>query len=235
MTRPKASALAFVGALAAVGVGTLLWSAWLVLTAPLPTGAATAAWVLWLLSVVALVTLVAYLRELVRHGVLERRGSWKPLPGLPLLWVAGLSAVVAFPFVLPERPSGPTQQQESAESDRTAPSVGRDGPTTGRDGATSVSRSSRTGSTPDATNATTTSASTSTSRSATSATLVPRGSATTPPTASATTSRTKGPKPSSSATLSPTSSTSTSTSTPIIDLTLPPAPGRPTDKPPRGR
>lgn len=233
MTRPKASPLVFVGALAAAGVGTLLWCAWLILTAPLPTGAATAAWVMWLLCVAALVTLVAYLRELVRHRVIAGRGSWKPLPGLLLLWVAGLTALVAFPFALPQRASGPSQQ-ESADGHRSASAPTP--ATTGRPSPAAVSRSSR------STTASSSAASSSTasSRPQKSAGVLGDGQVTstvrpTAPSSSATgsptSSPTRGPKPPKSSTPTP----SSSTSTPILDITLPPAPGRPTDKPPRGR
>ncbi|KQZ87472.1 hypothetical protein ASD62_18000 [Phycicoccus sp. Root563] len=120
MTRPKASPLVFVGVLATAGAGVLLWCAWLVLTAPLPGDAAAAAWALWLLAVAAFATLIAYLSELVRHGALARRGSWKPRPGLLLLWVAGLTALLAFPFVLPER-SDATRSDRPATQDRSVP------------------------------------------------------------------------------------------------------------------
>ncbi|KQU66324.1 hypothetical protein [Phycicoccus sp. Root101] len=143
MTRPKASPLVFVGVLATAGAGILLWCAWLVLTAPLPGDAAAAAWALWLLAVAAFATLIAYLRELVRHGALARRGSWKPRPGLLLLWVAGLTALLAFPFVLPER-SGATRSDRPATQDRSAPDTSPPGGAT-PDGTTASAGSAATG------------------------------------------------------------------------------------------
>lgn len=211
MTRPKPSPLVFVGALAAAGVGTLLWCAWLILTAPLPSAAAAASWTLWLLSVAALVTLVAYLREMVRHGNLARASSWKPLPGLVLLWVAGLTALVAVPFMLPERASGPTGEAAAAAPEQLPSDAPTTGVATGRDIPASVSRSTRS-----------TTSSTTATRSTTSS--AGRVSATTAPPAASTTS----PRPST------TSSSTTAASIPILSITLPHGTGRPTTKPPHG-
>jgi peptidoglycan biosynthesis protein MviN/MurJ (putative lipid II flippase) len=100
VTRPKL----FVGILAAACVGALLWYARLILTADLPRGASIATWVLWAVSAAAVMTLVAYLREFLRHrAAVGREASWKPLPGLVLLWLAGATALVSFAFILPDK------------------------------------------------------------------------------------------------------------------------------------
>jgi hypothetical protein len=50
------------------------------------------------------VTLVAYLREFLRHReAVGREASWKPLPSLVLLWLAGVTALVSFAFILPDK------------------------------------------------------------------------------------------------------------------------------------
>ena len=99
MTRPNA----LVGALAAVGVGTLLWLAWLIVAADLTLGTSIAAWGLWLLVLLAATTVVAYTRELGRHRrKAARPGSWHPLPGLVLLWNGGLTAVPVLALMLPQ-------------------------------------------------------------------------------------------------------------------------------------
>ena len=83
-----------------VGVA-LLWCDWLVLRADLTTGTTVAAVLLWLLAAGAVVTIVAFIREVERHRADRRdteggrrRGAARPLPGLVLLWVAGLTALV---------------------------------------------------------------------------------------------------------------------------------------------
>lgn len=104
MTRPKL----ILGVLAAACAGTLLWYAWLIVGAELPRGARIASWALWLLATVASLTLIAYLREFVRHrAAVGREASWKPLPGLVLLWLGGLTAMVSIAFVLPDKAATP--------------------------------------------------------------------------------------------------------------------------------
>jgi hypothetical protein len=88
--------------LAVAGTGVLLWCARGILTSDLPRGAGVAAWVLWLIAASALLTLVAWLRELaVHHRAVRGGGSWRPVPVLLLLWVGGLTALVSLPLVLP--------------------------------------------------------------------------------------------------------------------------------------
>jgi peptidoglycan biosynthesis protein MviN/MurJ (putative lipid II flippase) len=100
VTRPKL----FLGVLAAACVGTLLWYAWLILATDLPRGATIATWVLWLLGAAAVVTLLAYLREFLAHRrAVGREATWRPLPGLVLLWLGGLTALVSFAFILPDK------------------------------------------------------------------------------------------------------------------------------------
>ena len=118
MTRPNLS----VGVLSAVCVGTLLWCAWLILAADLPRGAHIASWVLWLISTAAAVTLLAYLREFLTHRDVAGSGAgWKPLPGLVLLWIGGLTALVSFAFILPDpAPSSSPARQDKAGTARTS-------------------------------------------------------------------------------------------------------------------
>ncbi len=127
MTRPNLS----VGALAAVCVGTLLWCAWLILAADLPRGAHLASWFLWLLSTAAAVTLLAYLREFLTHReAVGSDASWKPLPGLVLLWIGGLTALVSFAFILPDRsPSGSPDRQQTVGTSQPSATVNRTGGT----------------------------------------------------------------------------------------------------------
>jgi hypothetical protein len=113
VTRPNA----LVGALAAAGVGTLLWLAWLIVAADLTVGTSIAAWGLWLLVLLTATTLVAYARELGRHRrVAGRTLSWRPLPGLVLLWVGGLTAVPVLALTLPhgQQPTAATAKRTSA-------------------------------------------------------------------------------------------------------------------------
>jgi hypothetical protein len=100
VTRPKL----ILGVLTAASILTLLWCAWLILAADLPRGAQLASWVLWLLSTAAALTLLAYLRELLGHrAAAGREASWKPLPGLVLLWLGGATALASFAFILPDK------------------------------------------------------------------------------------------------------------------------------------
>ena len=212
MSRREAVARATIVALAAAGVVVLLWSAWRVLTTPLPNSAAAAAWTLWVVSVAALVTFVLYLREMARHGLGAGRASWKPLPGVALLWVAGLTALVAFGFVLPERPADSAQSQvDSAATLPTTPTTPRP-TTTGTP--TSPATTARAKSVAPSTTAR--------------ATTRPRPVATASPVRATTRKATPAPSPTST---SPTPSTTTTD--PLLDIVLPPGHGRrPTEPPP---
>ncbi|MGO4340132.1 hypothetical protein [Pedococcus sp. 2YAF34] len=212
MTRREAAARTSVVASAAAGGVILLWSAWRVLTAPLPTAAATAAWLLWGVSVVALVTFVLYLREMARHGLGSRHASWKPLPGVLLLWVGGLTALVAFGFVLPDRP-GDTAQPD-VDTAATSPST----TAAPAPAATSAPRTSPT--TPRATRAAVAPAR---------ATSQPQPVSTPSTVQSTTRTATSAPSPTST---TPTP-TATTTTTPLLDIVLPP--GRGHAKPPHTR
>lgn len=102
MTRPNL----LLGALAAVCGGMLLWCARLILAADLPRGAHIASWCLWVVAAVAVLTLIAYVREFLRHRQQAGRdASWKPLPSLVLLWIGGLTAMLSFAFILPSKAS----------------------------------------------------------------------------------------------------------------------------------
>lgn len=108
MTRPNL----LLGALAAVCGGTLLWCARLILAADLPRGAHVASWSLWVVAAVAVLTLIAYVREFLRHRQQAGRdATWKPLPSLVLLWIGGLTALLSFAFILPH---GASSQGASA-------------------------------------------------------------------------------------------------------------------------
>lgn len=200
MTRPNL----LVGALSAVCVGTLLWCAWLILSADLPVGARVAAWALWLVSTAAVGTLLAYLREFLSHRrAVGRDASWKPLPSLVLLWIGGLTALVSFAFILPDSSSGAAE-----------------GPTKAGTSLTSQTASTATTGTSTPRGSTTTAA---VSRSA---------SRTTAPSSTSTSGSGTSPKPvqtSSSASTAPTPTTSTTT--PIIDLDILPTQARPTTPP----
>jgi hypothetical protein len=209
VTRPNL----FVGVLAAACVGTLLWCAWLILAADLPRGAHVASWVLWLVATAAVVTLVAYLREFLSHRqAVGSDASWKPLPGLVLLWIGGLTALTSFAFILPERaPSGSPAQDKAGTSltSATAPSPSLGGPSNTMRGAATPAGS------------TTTSAA---SRSA-DRTTTPSGGPTTAGLSAATPSRS-----STSRTTAPSTSTSSTTS-PLIDVHILPTQAHPTTPP----
>jgi hypothetical protein len=117
---------ALVGVLAVAASGVLLWCAREILTSELPRGAGVAAWVLWLVAAAALLTLVAWLRELaVHHDAIRGGGSWRPVPPLLLLWVGGLTAVVSLPLVLPGQTAaaGSTPAHASASSPTSGPAT----------------------------------------------------------------------------------------------------------------
>lgn len=199
---------AFTGVVAAVGGVALLWCAWLVLRANLTTGTTVAVVALWLLAAGAVATLAAYVREVERHRAdrARHRSSAKPLPGLVLLWVAGLTALAAFPFML----SGSSAAGATSADPDPAPAGAVDTPagTT-----TSTPVPSRTSPTSPSRGATRTPSPSSTSTSA-AARTTPR-----PVTTSTTAATTH---PSSSTTTAPRPTTSTTTSGPIVTITLPP-------------
>lgn len=211
MTRPNA----LVGALAAVGVGTLLWLAWLIVAADLTLWTSIAAWGLWLLVLLTATTAVAYARELVRHhGAAPRRGAWKPLPSLVLLWIGGLTAVPVLALMLPSSAAPvPAKATSSAGVLSSRPAF-----PTGSSASSTPTPSPRT---------TRSQASRSADRSATTTTTsptprrTPRGTTTTGPTPTATTRPTRPP----------TTTTTTPTTTPIIDITVLPN-GHTKTKPP---
>ena len=210
MTRPNL----IVGALAAVCVGMLLWCARLILAADLPLGAHVASWVLWAVATVAVVTLMAYLREFLTHRqVVGREASWKPLPSLVLLWIGGLTALVSFAFILPDKSSsdgaeGPAKAGTSLNSQTVTQTTGSAGASTGA-------------ATPRGSAPTTGAVSRSASR-----TKVPSSTSTSAP-GTSTPTRTS----TSSSTVSPTPSTSTTT--PILDIHILPTQASPTTPPGR--
>lgn len=214
MTRRETVARGGVVALAAAGGVTLLWSAWRVLTAPLPDAAATAAWTLWVLAVAALVTFVLYLLELVRHGLSSGGTGWKPLPSLALLWVAGLTAVLAFGFVLPNRPGESTQPDVDSAPSPSATATSTPTPST----QATKSASPR----PDA-------------RRSQPAAVPVRATSRPQPVSTPSvvrTTRTATPAPSTTSVRPAPTPTSTTTTRPLLDITLPPQGRRPTAPPP---
>lgn len=193
-------------AVAVVGGIALVWCAWLVLRADLTAGTTLATVLLWILAAAAVVTLAAYAREVERHhGRRSRRGgSVKPLPGLVLLWVGGLTALVAFPFML----SG-----TSAAGATTAdPDVARPGAVDTPSGTPATPRTSPTA--PSRSSTRTPSPSSTTSARRTAATPTP----TTSTPRSTTGSATSATSPTATSTPSPTTTTTTG---PVIHLPLP--------------
>ena len=207
MTRPNL----IVGALAAVCVGMLLWCARLILAADLPRGAHVAAWALWAVATVAVVTLMAYLREFLTHRqVVGREASWKPLPSLVLLWIGGLTALLSFAFILPEKAS----------------SDGAASPAKANTSLTGQTVTSAPASTTGAPGAARQASSTTSSRSVSARTVPPAPVSTTAPRST----------PTRSATASRTSATTTpsTTTSPLIDIHILPPPANPTTPPGRG-
>ena len=200
---------ALTGVVAAVGGIALLWCAWLVLQANLTTGTTVAVVVLWLLAAGAVATLAAYVREVERHRAdrSRHRSSAKPLPGLVLLWVAGLTALAAFPFMLSESSAAGAArvQPDSAPADAvdtpSAPTSST--PVPARTSPTSPSRGA-----------------TRTPSPASSSTSAAPGSGTPRPVTTATTAATA--RPTSTTTTAPRPTTSTTTSGPLVTITLPP-------------
>ena len=198
---------ALVWALAALGGGTLLWSAWRILSTDLLMTGRVLAWALWLLLAAAVVTFFLYVRELVRQGVALTRGTrWQPVPAVALLWLGGASSLVVFTALMPASASA---RQEPGATTQTPAPVG-----------TSATAA------PDAAAAARTSSATTASRTRQRTTATSSGA---PATGSST------PTPSSTSSLPPrTSSTTrppaptTTTSTPIIDITILPTHGKPT-------
>lgn len=212
MTRPKL----LVGVLAAACVGTLLWYAWLIVASGLPRGATIATWALWLVSTAAVVTLLAYLREFLAHRqAVGREATWKPLPGLVLLWIGGLTALVSFAFVLPDN-SGPAgaKTPETAPTTSTARLVEGSSDSAARTApATSVSRSTSARTTPPAPASTTATPRPSTTSGSSSTTDAATSSSPTKTRGNSGRTSTGKPTPSSTS------------SAPLIGITLPPPPG----------
>ena len=212
MTRPKL----LVGVLAAACGGTLLWYAWLILVSDLPRGATVATWALWLVSTAAVVTLLAYLREFLTHRqAVGREATWKPLPGLVLLWIGGVTALVAFAFILPGKGGADGAPDPAANTSLNAQTIG----------VVSGAPSSSVGSAADSPRTTTTA-----SRSKAPRTTPPAPASTTAPRVA---TRTQGSTSSTTRTRTPSRSTSSSsTSSPLLDITLP---GQATRTRPPGR
>lgn len=195
-----------VWALAALGGGTLLWSAWRVLSTDLSTTGRVLASVLWLLLAAAVATFFLYVRELVRQRVAITRGArWQPVPAVALLWLGGASSLVVFTALMPA--TAAPAPRDAVAPPRTPASVAAD-PGSAAAARTSATSSSRTQQRTPA--PTTTSA------------PAPRVAST--PTPTSTTSL-----PTQSTTT--TQPSTTTTTTPIIDLTIPGKPVKPT-KPP---
>jgi hypothetical protein len=215
VTRPKL----ILGVLAAACVGTLLWYAWLILAADLPRGATIATWVLWLFSAAAVATLLAYVREFLAHrAAVGREASWKPLPGLVLLWLGGLTAMASFAFVLPDRATADGADDPAVT--RGSLSAPQGDPTSGvADGArstTTTSRSSSSRTSPPAPVSTT-------SPRQVSATSSPSGGSAGSSTATSTSSPTKT-RGNSGHTSTGKPTPSSTTNPPLIVITLPPPP-----------
>ncbi len=206
MTRPNL----IVGALAAVCVGMLLWCARLILVADLPLGAHVATWVLWAVAAVAIVTLIAYLREFLSHRqAVGREATWKPLPSLVLLWIGGLTALASFAFILPDKSS----------------SDGAEGPAKA-----GTSLTSQTVTQTPATAGASTSAATPRGSATTSGAVSRSASrAKTPSGTSTSVAGTSTPRPSATSSTTP----PTTTTTPIIDLPILPTQANPTTPPGR--
>jgi hypothetical protein len=133
---------ALVWVLATAVLGALLWCARGILTSELPRGAGLAAWLLWLIAASALLTLLAYVRELALHHHAVRGGSsWQPLPALLVLWVGGLTALVSLPLVLPgEKAAAAAESATARVTNNTSPPMVRT-TTSARPSATTVARS----------------------------------------------------------------------------------------------
>ena len=210
---------AMVGVLAAAGVGTLGWFATKIVAAHLPLGAGIAAWTLWLIVAAALVTFAAYARELLRHNTaLRRGGSWKPLPGLALLWIAGLTALVSFGFVLPDAPASAEGTNRATTSTTTTPSPAATTGSPSRKPATSPASRSSARQTPADAGSTSSSLVRSTT---------PAGVST--PTSSSRTSSNGD----SLGTTSPTAPPTSSATSPLLDLHILPTRAKPTTPPGR--
>lgn len=202
MTRPNARTAGLIAAAAVV----LLWSAWRIVDARLNVGTAIAAWSLWLVLAVAVASAVAYLRELVQHRGASRGVGWRPVPGVALLWIAGLATVAVFGFLMPDAgaASSGTQAAMVTGSSRApaSPTSPSSSPTTARPATASPTTSA----TP------TRSASVSRSQSRAVAVAVQTAAVTPRPV-----STTSAPRPATSPTPTATSST---TSTPLVSIPL---------------
>ena len=127
MTRRNARTAGLITAAAVI----LLWSAWRIVDARLNLGTAVAAWSLWLLLAVALASAVAYVRELVQHRDSSRSVGWRPVPGVALVWIAGLATVAVFGFLMPDAGAASTGTQAAmvAGSSRATGSPTQSSPT----------------------------------------------------------------------------------------------------------
>ena len=197
---------ALVWALAALGGGTLLWSAWRILSTDLSMTGRALAWALWLLLAAAVVTFFLYARELVRQGVALTRGArWQPVPAVALLWLGGASSLVVFTALMPASSSA---RQEPVATTQTPAPTGTSTPDPGSAAAVRTSSATTASRTQQRTTAPSSSA--------------PATGSSTP-----TPSSTSSLPPRTTSTTRPTTPTTT-TSTPIIDITILPTHGKPT-------
>jgi hypothetical protein len=211
---------ALTGAVLVVGAAALAGCGALLLRADLTTGTRVAALALWLLAALAVGTLTAFVREVERHHRATQgarrarpgrradlRSISKPLPGLVLLWVGGLTALAAFPFMLSSSAGGKSSAPQPEVGANLVATTGTEStsPVSSRSSSTSVSRSTRRPR-PTVTTA---------------ATPAP---ASTTPTSSSTASR---PRTTTSTTSTTTPSTTTTTNPGGITITLLPKPTKP--------
>lgn len=192
--------------LIAAAVVVLLWSAWRIVDARLNVGTATAAWSLWLVLAVALTSAVAYLRELVQHRGASRRVGWRPVPGVALLWVAGLATVAVFGFLMPDAGAVSTGTQTAMAAGSTSPQGSPATPSSSPTTTSPTTASPTTSATP------TRSASASRSQSRAVPVAVQTAASTPQPV-----STTSAPRPTTSPTPAPTSST---TSSPLVTIPI---------------
>jgi hypothetical protein len=201
VTRPNARTAGLIAAAAVV----LLWSAWRIAEARLNVGTAIAAWSLWLLLAVALASAVAYLRELVQHRGASRGVGWRPVPGVALLWIAGLATVAVFGFLMPDAGTASTGTQAAMTTGSTGP---QGSPTTPSSSPTTASPTSAA----PTTSATPTRSASGARPQSNAVPVAVRTAAVTPRPVS-----TSAPRPATSPTPAPTSST---TSGPLVSIPL---------------
>ena len=197
---------AITAGLVAAAVVVLLWSAWRIVQAQLTVGTAVVAWGLWLVLAMAVASAVAYLLELLQQRGTSRRVGWRPLPGVSLLWIAGLATMGVFGFLMPDVAGAHAASQSPVADSSTST------PTQSATSASLPTPTATASSTPSAHSAATTPASRSQAR------LVPaaaRTTAVTPRPVSTTSA------PSAPVSTSPTpTSTSSPTSTPLVSLPI---------------